>query len=291
MEFITSLAFCPPEELGPLCRAADEAGFFGAALSDHIIHPQELKTPYPYTPDGKPRWEPFTDWPDPWVTVGYLAAQTERLRFTTSIFVLPMRNPVHVAKAVGTAAVLSGNRVALGIGVGWMREEFELSEQKFERRGARANEMIEVMRTLWKGGWVEHHGEFYDFDTLEMSPVPTEEIPIWSGGISEPAIKRAATLCDGWISDLHSSKELADYAQRLAAYRVESDRAGRPFSLIGSCNDAYDVAGYKRLAKAGVTHLNTMPWAFYAGPDATLEQKCDGIRRFGEDVIEVMREA
>ena len=193
-----------------------------------------------------------------------------------------MRNPVHVAKAVGTAAVLSGNRVALGIGVGWMREEFELSEQRFERRGARTDEMIEVMRTLWKGGWVEHHGEFYDFDPLEMSPVPTEEVPIWSGGISEPALKRAATLCDGWVSDLHSSAELAEYAERLARYRAESDRAGKPFTLVGSANDAYDVDGYRKLHEVGVTHLNTMPWAFYAGPQATLEEKCDGIRRFGE---------
>jgi probable F420-dependent oxidoreductase len=289
MKFVTSLAFAKPEELGPLARAADEAGFWGAALSDHLIHPRELETPYPYTPDGKPRWEPFTDWPDPWVTASHLAAQTERLTFSTSIFVLPMRNPLHVAKAVGTAAVLSGGRMVLGIGVGWMREEFELSGQAFERRGARANEMIDVLRRLWSGGWVEHHGEFYDFDALEMSPVPAQEIPIWSGGISEPALRRAAQRCDGWISDLHSTDELADFARRLGDYRADSERAEREFQLVASCNDAFDVGGYRKLAELGVTHLNTMPWAFYAGGEATLEQKCDGIRRFGEDVIAAFR--
>ena len=107
MKFVMSLAFEKPADLVPLCRAADRAGFTGVSLSDHVIHPRELKTPYPHTPDGKPRWEPFTDWPDPWVTIGHLAAATERLRFHTSIFVLPMRNPLHVAKAVGTASVLS----------------------------------------------------------------------------------------------------------------------------------------------------------------------------------------
>lgn len=285
MKFVTSLAFAKPDELGPLARAADEAGFWGAALSDHLIHPRELKTPYPYTPDGKPRWEPFTDWPDPWVTASHLAAQTQRLTFSTSIFVLPMRNPLHVAKAVGTASVLSGGRMVLGIGVGWMREEFQLSEQAFERRGARTNEMIDVLRKIWAGGWVEHHGTFYDFDALEMSPVPAREIPIWSGGISEPALRRAAQRCDGWISDLHSTDELADYARRLGAYRADSERADRAFQLVASCNDAFDLDGYRRLADVGVTHLNTMPWVFYAGADPTLEEKCDGIRRFGKEVI------
>ena len=285
MKFVTSLAFAKPEELGALARAADEAGFAAAALSDHLIHPRKLETPYPYTPDGVPRWEPFTDWPDAWVTVAYLAGLTERLRFHTSIYVLPMRNPLHVAKAVGTASVLSGGRVALGIGVGWMRQEFELSEQKFERRGARTNEMIEVLRKLWAGGWVEHHGEFYDFDALEMSPVPSEEIPIWSGGISEPALRRAAQRCDGWISDLHSTAELADFARRLGEYRADSDRTDRPLQLIASCNDAHDLDGYRRLAELGVTHLNTMPWVFYTGSEPTLDEKCDGIRRFGDEVI------
>jgi len=289
VEFVTSLAFEKPEDLGRLCQAADAAGFHGAALSDHLVHPKQLKTPYPYTPDGVPRWEPFTDWPDPWVAAAHLAASTERLRFYTSIFVLPMRNPFHVAKAVGTASVLSGGRMTLGVGVGWMREEFELSEQPFERRGARANEMIDVLRKLWSGGWVEHHGEFYDFDALEMSPVPRHEIPIWSGGLSEPALRRAAQRCDGWISDLHESDELGRYAERLGALRADSDRADRPFSIIASCSDVFDVDGYRRLADHGVTHVNTMPWVFYGGAAQDLQQKCDGLRRFSDEVIAAFR--
>ena len=126
VKFVTSLAFSAPAQILPLARACDAAGFDGVALSDHVVHPEKIATPYPYTKDGAPRWQPFTDWPDPWVTAGAIAAVTERLRVVTSIFVLPLRHPVLVAKAVGTAAVLSGGRVALGIGVGWMREEFEI---------------------------------------------------------------------------------------------------------------------------------------------------------------------
>jgi alkanesulfonate monooxygenase SsuD/methylene tetrahydromethanopterin reductase-like flavin-dependent oxidoreductase (luciferase family) len=108
VKFVTSLAFSAPAQILPLARACDAAGFDAVALSDHVVHPEQIATPYPYTKDGAPRWQPFTDWPDPWVTAGAIGAVTERLRVVTSIFVLPLRHPVLVAKAVGTAAVLSG---------------------------------------------------------------------------------------------------------------------------------------------------------------------------------------
>ena len=166
MKFVTALAFNAPSHLCALARAAEEAGFASVALSDHLVHPETLRTPYPYTEDGKPRWEPFTSWPDPWVAVGAMAAVTERIRFYTSIYVLPVRNPFHVAKTIATAAAMSDDRVALGVGAGWMKEEFELTGQSFENRGKRMDEMIAVLRKLWAGGWVEHHGRFYDFDRL-----------------------------------------------------------------------------------------------------------------------------
>ena len=285
MKFSTVLAFADPAELAPLTRAAEAAGFAAVGLSDHVIHPRELKTPYPYTPDGKPRWEPFTPWPDPWVTAGWLAAQTERIRFYTTIFVLPMRNPLLVAKALATAAVLSHDRMVLGIGVGWMREEFTLLEQTFERRGARADEMIAVLRKLWAGGWVEHQGEFYAFDALEMSPVPRREIPIWSGGFSRPALRRAATLCDGWISDLHTTAELEGHLAALRELRADSPRAGRPFEAVVSCMDAVTLDQFRHLESIGVTQVATQPWMLYAGPKASLQQKLDGIARFGDEVV------
>ena len=137
MRFSISSAFQDFSEVVALAKAADEIGYHGLALSDHVINLEVLETAYPYTSDGSRRWEPFTPWLDPWVTVGALATVTEKLQFFTSVYVLPMRNPLLVAKAVGTAAVISNNRVQLGIGTGWCEEEFDLLEQPFARRGKR----------------------------------------------------------------------------------------------------------------------------------------------------------
>ena len=155
-----------------------------------------------------------TPWPDPWVTIAFLAGQTTTLRFFTNIYVLPARPPVAVAKLVGTAAVLSGNRVALGIGMGWMEEEFEAMEQPFAGRGRRADEMLDVIRTLWTGEVVEHHGAHYDLPPLEVQPVPSEPVPVWVGGTSDAALRRAARN-DGWISDLHTTDELRAIRARI----------------------------------------------------------------------------
>ena len=148
LKFVISLAFGDPTHILDLARAADECGFDAIAVSDHVVHPENIKTPYPYTPNGEPRWEAPAPWPDPWVTIGAMAAVTQRLRFFTNIFVLPMRNPFAVAKAVGTAQVLSGGRVALGIGVGWMKDEFLLMEQDFHTRGRSTDEMVEILCKL-----------------------------------------------------------------------------------------------------------------------------------------------
>ncbi len=285
MEFGISGAFSDPAHLGPMARAAEAAGFARVTLSDHVIQPRKLKTPYPYTEDGLPRWPPFTDWPDPWVAIGAMAAVTERIRFFTSVFVLTMRNPFLVAKSVGTAAVMSGDRVELGIGVGWMREEFELLGQEFEGRGGRTDEMIDVLRQVWAGGWVEHHGKDYDFSPLEMSPAPGMPIPIFVGGFSAPALRRAATRGDGWISDLHSTAELAELIPRVQALRTQSDRAADPFEILVTCNDAYGLDGYRRVADLGATHLTTMPWLFYGANPDVLQEKIDGIARFGDEII------
>jgi len=289
MKFVMAAAYSAPGDLLGLARSADANGWDAIAVSDHVIHPEQAKTPYPYTADGSMRWPPFTPWPDPWVAIGAMAAVTERLRFLTNVFVLPMRSPFLVAKAVGTAAVMSGNRVALGVGVGWLRDEFDLLGQDFRTRGRRTDEMVEVMRLLWSGRMVEHRGEFYAFDRLEMSPAPTEPVPIYFGGVSEPALRRVARLGDGWISDVHTSEELRTICAKLRRYRVEAGRSGAPLAVLASANDAFNVDGYKRLEEAGVTHLLTMPWFFYGGPMISLELKQESITRFGDDVIARMR--
>jgi probable F420-dependent oxidoreductase len=287
MRFVFSLAFEDPLHYTDVARFADECGWDGIVVSDHVVHPQRIDSPYPYTADASPRWEAPAPWPDPFVAIGAMAAVTERIRFYTGIYVLPMRNPFLCAKAIGTAAVLSRGRVELGIGVGWMKEEFELLGQSFAARGKRADEMVEVMRKLWAGGMVEHHGEFYDFDPLQMSPAVDDPIPILAGGLTEPALRRAARF-DGWVSDLHSTEELAEIVATLRAYRAESGRGGEPLTVMAACTDAFDVAGYRRLEEVGVTHLQTKPWVLYGLAGTTLEEKQEGLRRFAQDVIERM---
>jgi probable F420-dependent oxidoreductase len=285
MKFAVAFAFSDPREYVEMARAADAAGWDAIAVSDHVLHPERIDTRYPYTKDGALRWDAATPWPDPWVAIGAMAAATRRVRFLTNVFVLPMRNPFVVAKAVATAAVMSGGRVALGIGVGWMREEFELLGADFRTRGARADEMIEVLRKLWAGGVVEHHGRFYDFPPLRMAPAPPVRIPIYVGGTSDAAFARAARLGDGWISDVHTVAEFREISARLRALRAAHGRAEQPFEIFGSCSDAFDADGYRRLEQAGVTHLLTQPWLFYTGASLALQDKLDGLRRFADDVI------
>ncbi len=284
MKFAVSMAFSDPSHWVPMATAAEDAGWDVVLVSDHVVHPEKIDSPYPYTESGEPRWDSPTPWPDPWVAIGAMATATRRIRFCTAIYVLPLRNPFVVAKAVGTAAVFSEDRVTLGIGMGWMKEEFDLLEQPFAARGRRADEMLEVMQKLWTGEIVEHHGRFYDFAPLRMAPAPGAPIPVLVGGISEPALRRAARLGDGWISDLHDTAELRRIAARLHELRTASGREG-PFEIIAACTDAADVDGYKRVEEAGVTTLQTMPWIFHGGPTEDLQKKIDGIRRFADDIF------
>jgi probable F420-dependent oxidoreductase len=284
MKFCIALAYNDPRELPALARSAEAAGFEAVILSDHLVYPVALNTPYPYTKDGRPRWEPATPWPDPFVAIGALAAVTERLRFITSIFVLPLRHPVLAAKTVATAAVMSGERLVLGVGAGWMREEFDLVGEPFAGRGRRLEEQLDVMRALWSGEPVAHEGAFYRFDAVQMSPVPEAPIPVWGGGVSEVALRRAATRCDGWLSEIQKQAEMPGILKTLRAARADSPRAGTPFSVCAAVADAFTPDAYRRLEEQGVTHLITVPWLFYGAPE-TLEQKCDGIARFGDEVI------
>lgn len=288
MKFTCSLAFTDLGHYVECARVADACGWDAMVVSDHVVHPEKIATPYPYTADGTPRWDAPTPWPDPWVVIGAMAAATERIRFLTAIYVLPMRNPFVVAKAVGTAAVLSNDRVTLGIGAGWMEEEFALLEQPFARRGARMDEMLAVLRKLWAGGMVEHHGEFYDFPRLQMSPAVERPIPIYSGGVSKVAFRRVGRLSDGWISDLHTTAELAEIVAELRRQREEHGRADQPLDVVAACSDAGNLDGYRRLEELGVTHLQTTPWVFYGHDGRSLEGKLDGLKRFAEDVIQKM---
>lgn len=286
MKFSQALLGANPLDWPRIAAAAEEAGFDSVAVSDHVVYPARLDSRYPYTPDGVPLFSPDEDWPDPWVAVGAMSAVTTRLRFLTNVYVLPLRNPFVVAKAVGTAAYLSRGRVGLGIGAGWMAEEFELMGQPFTRRGKRMDEMVEVVRTLWNGGMVEHHGEFYDFDPVEMRPAPPAPVPIYVGGHSEIAMRRAATLGDGWLGMYYSVEKLEQHCRTLERAREDAGTADRPFEIIASPMVTPTAENCERLEAAGVTTILTSAWMAQGvlGPDST-EQAIELIATFGERFI------
>jgi alkanesulfonate monooxygenase SsuD/methylene tetrahydromethanopterin reductase-like flavin-dependent oxidoreductase (luciferase family) len=183
VRFHQSIAFLPTSQVVPLARASDELGYGGIYVSDHVFNPRALASRYTYSvrEDGAPGWEPETPWPDPMCVISGLATVTEHLTFTTGVYIAPLRDLITVARTVGTAAVLSNNRVRLGVGVGWCKEEFDQTGQDFASRGPRLNEMISALRALWQGGWVEFHGDYYDVPECQIEPAPLFTEPLHRG--------------------------------------------------------------------------------------------------------------
>jgi alkanesulfonate monooxygenase SsuD/methylene tetrahydromethanopterin reductase-like flavin-dependent oxidoreductase (luciferase family) len=166
-----------------------------------------------------------------------------------------------------------------------MRQEFEVVGQPFDRRGARTEEAIAVLRKLWAGGMVEHHGEFYDFEPIQISPVPTQRVPIWGGGTTDLALRRSATQLDGWASQIQTTAELHEFVSKIQAYRRDSPLASEPFEICAAVQDAFTLESYAALGDLGVTELITVPWLLYGVTDDDLHKKCDALRRFGDEVI------
>ena len=154
MEFWQSIARTDVDQLVPVAQLAEQLGFAGVTMSDHIIRPQSIDSRYPYSPTGKMPTDDTTPYLDPWVLVGALSRATTRLRFMSYVYIPPIRDPFSIAKAISTAAIVSDDRVMMGIGVGWMAEEFGLVERPFERRGARTDEILEVVKKLLTAGMV-----------------------------------------------------------------------------------------------------------------------------------------
>src|SRR6188472_4067939 len=282
MKVYVSAAFLDTGEVVEIAKAADDLGYDGMGIPDHVINLETLQTPYPYTKDGNRRWEAFTDWPDPWVMIGALALVTTRCKFVTTVYLPAMRDPYSAAKSIGTAAYLADGRLELGIGVGWCEEEFTLMGQRFDRRGKRTDEMLELFRALWAPGWTEFDGEFYQTPRLEMEQTPPR-IPIYIGGLSDIALRRAARN-DGWIGDLISSDRAIASVERIREMRTEKGLSMDDFTVLTPLTDAFLPEHYERAEAAGIDGVITMPWMFYAGPEATLGEKIDGMKRFRKDL-------
>ena len=222
--------------------------------------------------------------------ISALAGSTENLLFTTGVYVAPMRDLMTVAKTVGTTAFLSDNRLRLGIGVGWCKEEFDQTGQDFANRGKRLNEMIVALRALWRGGWVEFHGDYYDVPECQMEPHPSEPVPIIGGGHSPVALRRAAALCDGWIAaGAYSEEEAWAHVANLREALKRADRDDEDFTIYLSINEMPSVDLYRRFADAGVSDFVCAPWmgAVREGTpdDEALTPRLDAVRRFADDIV------
>jgi probable F420-dependent oxidoreductase len=285
MKFWQSLSFVDTEELVAIARIAEDVGFEGLLVSNHLAIPEKFDHAYPYTPNGDPGFPPDTQWPEPWTVIGAMAAATTRLRFATMVFILPLYDALEVAKCVATAAAVSGGRVALGAGVGWMREEFEMQGVDFHTRGRRFDESIDVLRKLWTGAFVEHHGTHFDFPRLRMLPAPPAPVPIWIGGTSDAALRRAARKGDGWVGSGQTPAQLDVILPKLAALRREAGRANAPFEMVAPLAVPPDAALYRKLEDQGVSGTVSYPFSYTLGPRSTLDQKRAYLERFGNDVI------
>jgi probable F420-dependent oxidoreductase len=284
MQFWSGTAFMDSAQALAVATMLDEYGYDGVICADHLIYPRVLQSRYP-TGAERPPWPPETAWPDSWILIGAMAAMTRRLRFSNAVYVAPARPLLEVAKQVATASVISEGRVSLAVGVGWMREEFDLLGQDFGNRGKRLDEMIPALRALWQGGWVSWNGRYYQVPELMLEPHPSSPVPILCGGESEAALRRAARLCDGWVGTAYAWDDAVGYVQKLTALRREYGRQSEPFEIMLALLEPPSVDLYRRAEDLGITALMCAPWA--GAQDA--ERYRPSIERFAETVIEKFR--
>lgn len=265
-----------------ICRTAEAAGFESLWGGEHVILPSTIESRYPYTSDGKIPAEPDTPIPDPLIWLAFAAAAAPTLRLGTCILIVPQRNPVILAKELATLDRLSGGRVELGLGVGWLREEFDALGVPWERRGARNDEYIEAMRALWAGPHAEFHGEFVDFEPVTCSPRPVNgNIPVLVGGDTDAAVSRAIRIADGYFPGEGNAERLRGLVTRVrrAAEDAGRDPASIEINAMFAAHLADPLPGVELMRDIGVGRIMVPAFA-YLGPDGM-----DRLAAFGEQVI------
>ena len=290
VQFWQSIHGVESEQVVEIARFAESFGYAGITFGDHLVKPAQAAETYPYSEDGRPPWDPeeLEEWtppyPDPWILSSVLAQATTRIRFMPYVYVLPLRHPVLVAKQLATAAFFSNNRVNLGVGAGWLEEEFDLVGASWRNRGARMDEMLEVIRLLLQGANVEYHGKHYEVPPCRMRPVPTQPVPVMIGGHSEVALHRAAQA-DGWLGIDYEFEELVPLLHRLAELRREYGTETRPFEIFAVLKQMPDLDTLKRMADLGVTMTQDYAWFYKGEPFSPLEHKRESMERFAERYI------
>jgi probable F420-dependent oxidoreductase len=293
-----------PAEYPTIGQACDDYGWDDLAFGDSPYHPETIEYPYPYTPDGKRFWPIEDPILDPWVACTQIAVLTKRVRVVTSVLRLSVRKPLLEAKAAASVAYVSNNRLAVGIGLAWMAEEFKWLKENKKTRGARVDEAIQIIRLCTSGGGLkEFHGQHYEFDRIAMEPHPSKPVPILVGGLSEGALRRAARYGDGWLGALHSFDEIKRIVPDIMRQRKQYGLDKEPFEITLQCPEATTVGDIHRLEDLGVTTLWIVPWVYYGrgaedvkmraegetpkmfNVQPPVQVKVDAIKRYGDEII------
>ncbi len=293
MRFTTPIAMIDPTFYIPLAQAAEEVGFDSIAVPDSIAYPQASSSKYPYNPDGTREFLENKPFIEPMTAIAAMGVRTERIEFHTFVLKMPMRHPVVLAKEATSVAVLTDNRLVLGVGSSPWPDDYEIVGLPWERRGRRFNECIDIVRGLSSGAYFAYAGEFYEFPAIKLNPVPTQPLPILIGGHSDANLRRAARGCDGWMAAGGSPDELTGWIARIEELRREYGRDREPFDIYATSFDSFSPDGIKRLEDLGVTHTSGgfgrfNPYGIEADPE-TLQEKIDNLRRYADDVIAKVR--
>jgi probable F420-dependent oxidoreductase len=289
MRFSYAESMTDPSYYLPLARAAEEAGYHSFVVPDSIAYPLDSDTTYPFNPDGSRQFLEDKPFLEPFSLIPALGAVTRTLRFVTFVLKLPIRHPVLVAKQAASVAVLTGDRLGLGVGTSPWPEDYALLDVPWERRGRRMDEALAVIRGLTApdAGFFEYHGEIYDVPAVKMAPTPRAPIPILIGGHGDAALRRAAEVGDGWLHGGGDPSELPRLLGRLRDLRQEVGRQDHPFEIHVISMDAFNVDGVHRLEDEGVTDVIVgFRWPYVVGHDTEeLGTKIDNLQRFAEQVI------
>lgn len=230
-----------------IAQQAEALGYQSVWLGDHIVIPEQIAAPYPYTKDGSVGFARNTPWPDPFVLLAAIGVATKTIRLGTSVIIVPYRNPLHVAKAVATVDLVSHGRYQFGVGIGWLKEEFDALGEQFSERAPRTREYLQVMKAIWSGEIAKFQGKYFSFPDLHTNPLPVQKPhpPIIFGGESLPALKRIADLGNGWQPGPISVDVFRERLGQLQTLMTERGRSMSELSIsmLGSVRDLQQDRG------------------------------------------------
>ena len=280
-----AFAFTRPDDLRELAPVCEDAGFEGIMLAAHLFSPEQYTSRYPDDDSGEAPFDGMTPFPESFATIAALSQITTTLRFLTNVYILPLRQPIGIAKELSTAAIFSKNRAVLGFGAGWLREEFDIMGVPFEQRGKRMDEQIPIIQKLLAGEIVSADGEFYSFDALRMNPLPTEKVPMWVGGMNKAALRRAGQFGDGWTGAGTTFEQTLGLLTELRAQRERFGRLDEPFDCLVPLTEELPPEQMGQLIELGMTGTVSWPLEYQLPPGCTVEDKKAKIRELGETMI------